>query len=217
VTHVSHTVDDVPAAFAALLAERAPASIALSGGETAHDCYAAAAASGVDWSATEFWVGDERWVPVSDPESNEGMARAVWLDRVPVGTVHSLVEAAGADLADRDAAARAYEQLLRSRPAIDVVHLGLGPDGHTASLFPGADSLAVTDRWVIPTGDDAHPHPRLSFTFPAIAEARTVVVTVAGAGKREALARVRAGDRALPAARIEADEVVWLVDPDAAG
>jgi 6-phosphogluconolactonase len=217
VTHVWHTVDDVPAAFASLLTERAPASVALSGGDTARDCYVAAAASGRDWSATEFWFGDERWVPVSDPDSNEGMARAVWLDRVPVGTVHSLVEAAGPTLVDRDATAAAYEELLRSRPAIDVVHLGLGPDGHTASLFPGAASLAVTDRWVIPTGDDAHPHPRLSFTFPAIAEARTVVVTVAGAGKRDALARVRAGDRDLPASRIEADEVLWLVDPAATG
>jgi 6-phosphogluconolactonase len=217
VTHHWHTVDDVPAAFAALLTERAPASIALSGGDTARHCYAAAVASGTDWSATEFWFGDERWVPVSDPDSNEGMARAAWLDLVPVGTVHSLVEAAGPQLADRAAAAVAYEELLRSRPAIDVVHLGLGPDGHTASLFPGADSLEVTDRWVIPTGDDAHPHPRLSFTFPAIAEARTVVVTVAGADKRDALARVRAGDHDLPAARIEADEVLWLVDPGAAG
>jgi 6-phosphogluconolactonase len=217
VAHVWHRVDDVPAAFAALLTERAPASIALSGGETARACYETAAASGTNWSAAEFWFGDERWVPVTSPDSNEGMAREAWLDRVPVGTVHSLVDAAGPGLADRDAAAMAYEELLRSRPAIDVVHLGLGPDGHTASLFPGATSLAVTDRWVIPTGDDAHPHPRLSLTFPAIAAARTVVVTVAGAGKRDALARVRAGDRALPAARIEAAEVVWLADPDAAG
>ena len=89
-----HRVDDVPAAFAALLAERAPASIALSGGGTARDCYEAAARSAADWSATEFWFGDERGVPVSDPDSNEGMARAVWLDRVPTGAVHSMVGAA---------------------------------------------------------------------------------------------------------------------------
>src|SRR6478752_10013724 len=133
---VWHTVDDVPAAFAALLADRSPASIALSGGDTARDCYEAAARGAVDWSATAFWFGDERFVPVTDPDSNEGMARAAWLDRVPTGAVHSMVDAApGGDL---DAAAAAYDTALRSRPPLELVHLGLGPDGHTASLFPGS-------------------------------------------------------------------------------
>jgi 6-phosphogluconolactonase len=217
VVQVWHRVDDVPAAFAALLAERAPAAIALSGGGTARDCYEAAAASAVDWSTTEFWFGDERVVPVDDPDSNEGMARAVWLDRVPTGEIHSLVGAApGGDL-DGEAAAAAYDATLRGRPPLDLVHLGLGPDGHTASLFPGSPGLDVTDRWVITNGDAEHPHPRLTFTFPAIASARTVVVTVAGADKREALAAVRAGDRRAPAARIDAAEVLWLVDADALG
>jgi len=215
VVQVWHRVDDVPAAFAALLAERSPASVALSGGGTARECYEAAANSAVDWSATEFWFGDERFVPVSDPDSNEGMARTVWLDHADVGAVHSMAGAApGADI---EATAAAYDAALRSRPPLDLVHLGLGPDGHTASLFPGSDSLGVTDRWVIPAGDAEHPHPRLTFTFPAIAAARTVVVTVAGAEKRDALAAVRAGDERLPAARIDAAEVLWLVDPAALG
>ena len=212
---VWHRVDDVAAAFAALLTERSPASIALSGGETARRCYEAAAASATDWSATEFWFGDERWVPVTDPDSNEGMARAAWLDQVPVGGVHSMVDAApGADIT---AAAAAYDAALRARRPLDLVHLGLGPDGHTASLFPGSDALGETQRWVVPTGDALHPHPRLTFTFPAIAAARTVVITVAGAAKRDALAGVRAGDDRLPAARVEAAEVLWLVDPAALG
>jgi 6-phosphogluconolactonase len=213
--HVWHTVDDVPAAFAALLAERAPGSIALSGGDTARECYEAAARGTVDWSATEFWFGDERFVPVTDPDSNEGMARGAWLDRVPVGAVHSMTGAApGGDI---DATAAAYEADLRGRPPLDIVHLGLGPDGHTASLVPGSASLDESERWVIAAGDAEHPHPRLTFTYPAIAAARTVVVTVVGASKRDALARVRAGDTTAPAARVDAAEVVWLVDAPAAG
>lgn len=210
-----HKVDDVPAAFAALLAERSPASIALSGGDTARHCYEAAADSATDWSSTEFWFGDERFVPVTDPDSNEGMARAVWLDRVPTGTVHSMVGVApGGDI---EAVAAAYDAALKSRPPLDLVHLGLGSDGHTASLFPGSDALADTDRWVIAAGDSEHPHPRLTLTFAAIAAARTVVVTVAGADKREALDAVRAGDERAPAARVDAAEVLWLVDADAIG
>lgn len=215
--HVWHAVDDVPAAFAHLVTERRPASFALSGGGTARDCYRAVASHRLDWSDTEFFLGDERWVPVSHPESNEGMARAEWLDAAAPAGVHSLVDAAGPGLVDIDAAARAYEDLLRSRPPLDLVHLGLGPDGHTASLFPGSPSLDVTDRWVVATGDADHPHPRLTFTFPALAAARHVVVTVAGAAKRAALARVRAGDRTAPAARVDAAEVIWLVDAAAWG
>src|SRR3954469_7174827 len=212
---VWHTVDDVPSAFAALLADREPASIALSGGDTARHCYEAAAASATDWSGTAFWFGDERGVPVTDPDSNEGMARAAWLDRVPTRAIHSMVGAApGGDL---DAAAAAYDTELRSHPPLDVVHLGLGPDGHTASLFPGSAALDEITRWVITNGAALHPHPRLTFTFPAIAAARTVVVTVVGADKRDALAAVRAGDRRAPAARVDAAEVLWLVDAAAFG
>jgi 6-phosphogluconolactonase/glucosamine-6-phosphate isomerase/deaminase len=129
------------------------------------------------------------------------MARKVLLDRASPAVVHSMVSL-GAD---------AYDALVRECPPIDLVHLGLGPDGHTASLFPGAPQLDVADRYVVDAGDDAHPHPRITFTFPAIARSHLVVVTVAGDDKRDAWSRLMRGDD-LPAQRIDASRVVWLVD-----
>lgn len=206
-------VDDVVGAFADLVIDRAPRSVALSGGETARECYAAVARRQPDWSGVDVFMGDERFVPVTDPDSNEGMARRVLLDQVGARAIHSMA-GAGPDL---EAAADAYDAIVGEFGPIDLVHLGLGPDGHTASIFPGSPTLEVTDRFVVSAGDDEHPHPRLTFTYPAIARGRIVVVTVAGADKRAPLARVRAGDRDLPAARVTAPELVWLVDPAAAG
>jgi 6-phosphogluconolactonase len=203
---------DVPGAFADLVLATVPRSIALSGGDTARMAYERLAVRRPDWSQTDVWFGDERWVPVDDPDSNEGMARAVLLDRVATRTVHSLRGAGDT----QGEAALAYDGELREVPPLDLVHLGLGPDGHTASLFPGTDALAERERWVVPNGDDAHPHPRLTLTFPGIAAGRLVVVTVSGADKRDAFARVERDDD-VPAAHVRAERVVWLVDPDAAG
>ena len=204
-------VDDVASAFADLVVAEAPASIALSGGGTAEDAYRALATRPLDWSGIDVWFGDERFVPVDDADSNEGMARAVLLDRVGPRAIHSM---AGAGLT-AEAAAEAYDALLGSAPPIDLVHLGLGPDGHTASLFPGTDALGVTDRLVITNGDALHPHPRLTFTFPALARSRLVVFTVAGEDKRDPFTRIRAGED-LPAGRVTAERVLWLVDAAAA-
>lgn len=158
------------------------------------------------------WFGDERWVPVHDPDSNEGMARVCFLDAVEPRAIHSMKKA-GPSI---EAAATAYDALLRANDPIDVVHLGLGPDGHTASLFPGSPALEERERLVVASGDDQHPHRRLTFTLPAIARARLAVFTVSGAEKRDALARVKAEDD-LPAARVRPDHVIWLVDEAAAG
>ncbi len=211
-------VDSVPDAFARFVADRRVHSIALSGGTTARDCYEAAAATTADWSATTFWFGDERFVPVGDPDSNEGMARSVWLDLIPGVQVQSMAEA-GLDV---EIAARNYEAALRAVPPLGVVHLGLGPDGHTASLFPGSSVLHEAERWVVPTGDEFHPHPRLTLTFAALVAVDAIVVTVAGAEKRHALAQVLAGDPGLPAARLVTDpelacRTTWLADASAAG
>ena len=206
-------VPHVPAAFAELVTTEGPRSIALSGGDTARACYQLfATAANVDWPGVEVFFGDERWVPVHDPDSNEGMARLAFLDELDPAWVHSLYGAGETP----ETAAAAYDQLLRDSAPIDLVHLGLGPDGHTASLFPGSAALQVQDRLVVPNGDDAHPHPRLTFTYPALARSRLVVFTVAGAGKREAFGRVRAGDD-VPAAHVEAERIIWLVDTEAMG
>ena len=207
-------VPHVPSAFAQLVADEAPGSIALSGGDTARACYQLfATAANVDWSGVDVFFGDERWVPVHDPDSNEGMARLAFLDELDPSGVHSLRDA-GETI---DAAAANYDALLRGYGPIDLIHLGLGPDGHTASLFPGSAVLDERDALVVPNpGDAAHPHDRLTFTFPAIARSRAVVFTVAGDDKREALDRVRAGED-LPATRVDADRILWLVDPAAVG
>ena len=127
--------------------------------------------------------------------------------------MHSLREA-GATL---EAAASAYDALLREIGAVGLVHLGLGPDGHTASLFPGSPALEERDHLVVPNPADAtHPYDRLTFTFPAIAQSELAVFTVAGDDKREAFARVRAGDD-VPATRVTARRVIWLVDAPAMG
>ena len=194
-------VDDVATAFADLVVREQPHTIALSGGGTARRCYEALAArSGLDWTSISVLFGDERMVPVDNPESNEGMAREELLDHVDVRTIHSMATSTAQD----------YDALVSSFGAIDLVHLGLGPDGHTASLFPGTAALDVTDRFVVANGDDLHPHPRLTLTYPGIALARHAVFTIEGDDKREAWARVLRDDD-VPAARVRAGRVTWLV------
>ena len=204
-------VDNVPRAFVRLLAQEGPKSIALSGGETAEECYAAVQATGPDWSDIDVYFGDERFVEASDPDSNEGMARRVLLDAARPRSIHPMYQPVPIE----EAALR-YDKLILAAPPIDVVHLGLGPDGHTASLFPGSPTLDEADRFVVTAADEDHPRPRLTFTLPAIARARLVVVTVAGVEKRDAVDRIRAGED-LPGARIRCERVVWLGDRAAMG
>lgn len=205
-------VEHVPRAFVELVEDEAPASMALSGGDTARQCYELLATADVDWGSFEAWFGDERWVSVHDPDSNEGMARVTFLDQVEPLAIHSMCNA-GETIEE---AADAYETEVGGAAPIDIIHLGLGPDGHTASLFPGSPALDIDDRLVVATGDDEHPHARLTLTYPAIARGLLVVITVAGAEKREALHRVLAGAD-VPAARVRAGRLIWLVDEAARG
>jgi 6-phosphogluconolactonase len=200
-------VDHVPQAFAALVVAEAPQSLALSGGSTARECYELLATAPLDWRTVDVFFGDERWVPVGDPESNEGMARVAFLDQTLPRSINSM-RYAGATIEE---AADAYDSLLRDHGPLGLVHLGLGPDGHTASLFPGSPALDERERLVAATGDDLHPHPRLTLTFPALDQSHLAVFTVAGEGKRDAFRRVKAGE-GLPAGRVSAQHVIWLVD-----
>ena len=213
--------EDVPSAFASLVIETFNRrssegfSIAFSGGSTARRCYERLACDGataIDWrSVTALW-GDERCVPLDDVDSNHRLVREALLDRVgPLREVLPMVA---------DEGPLAYDATFRSHSPVDLIHLGLGPDGHTASLFPGSEALAVDDgRFVVLNSDPLgnNPHERMTLTYAGIASARLVVVTVEGESKREAFDRVRRDDRTAPASSITADSVIWIVDPAAMG
>jgi 6-phosphogluconolactonase len=220
-------VPDVPAAFATLVAETFAGragprcTLVLSGGPTAQACYQRVAglpAGTVQWSLVDIYMGDERMVPPDDPDANQRLVRQALVDRV--GGVGSFTPMPTEG--DPEACAAAYQKTVAAvlaGPGFDLVHLGMGPDGHTASLFPGAPTLEVgEDQLVVATTDPngRNPHPRLSLTLPAIDQARLVVFTVAGDTKRQAVAELRAGAD-LPAARVHAKEVRWLVDQAAFG
>jgi 6-phosphogluconolactonase len=212
-------VDDVPAAFSAVLQERfaqraGPRFVLfLSGGPTAAACYDRVAAAGqVDWSLVDIYMGDERMVDPDDSAANQRLVREHLVE--PVGGVGSFtpMPTDGAP----DACAARYDEVLRQvtgGPGIDLIHLGLGPDGHTASLFADTPSLDETDRLSLATEDPSgrNPHPRLTVTYPVIDSARMAVFTVAGKEKHQAIARLQDGDD-LPAGRVAASQIRWLVD-----
>jgi len=211
-------VEDVPAAFAeVVLAEFATRPvggpeddgrfrIALSGGETARACYERLAlVPTLDWGAFDVYLGDERCVPPDDPAANQRLVREAFLE--PTGNRSRFWPM---DCADPDG----YAALLAAGPPLDLIHLGLGPDGHTASLFPASSSLDAPPEALVVLSEDPsgrNPYPRLSLTFSAVSAARLVVFTVAGAPKHDALAGVLDGDD-LPAARVRAERVLWLCD-----
>jgi 6-phosphogluconolactonase len=214
-------VDDVPAEFAERVIEAVHSrpeesfSIALSGGETARRCYERLASDGanqVDWWQVDVYWGDERCVPPDDDASNEKLGREALLENVgAANSVHPMRCDQGAD---------AYHLLVAELGRFDVVHLGLGPDGHTASLFPQSPALdADPGRLVVMNSDPLgnNPHERMTLTYSGIARARLALVTVSGESKREAFARVRDGDPTCPASHVKADRIVWLVDHAAAG
>jgi 6-phosphogluconolactonase len=206
--------------------------LALTGGSTPRLVYPLLASpprvGAVDWSGVEFFLGDERAVPPDHPDSNYGLARRLLLDLLP-GVRPDAVHRMPADAPDRDAAARRHEAELGGatgvrpgtweRPRFDLIWLGMGPDGHTASLFPGASVLDERRRWVVPATAPRTfaVHERMSLTLPVINAARQVLFVVAGADKAAAVRSVRSGSRELPAARVRARSTLWLLDAAAAG
>jgi 6-phosphogluconolactonase len=193
---------DVRAIAAAAIAARGRFRIALAGGSTPRALYPHLVA-GIDWTRTDVFFGDERAVRPDDPQSNYRMARETLLEpaRVPEANVFRW----RSESPDLDAAARDYEQALRARdapPWIDLALLGLGPDGHTASLFPGTSALAVEDRLAVAVEVPQLATRRLTLTYPTLLGAKHVIFLVTGAEKRAALADVLRPGSTLPAARV---------------
>lgn len=211
------------------LAKNGPFVIALSGGSTPKRLYEILASSKFadrfPWSRTELFFGDERFVPPDDEASNYRMVNQALLSQVdmPSERVHRMPTEG-----DPAEAARSYERDLRAvygsehlvpgRPLFDVVLLGLGENGHTASLFPGTAVLEERTAWVGTCTPHDAPHRRLTLTYPAIASSAHVLFLVAGGSKKEVLAKVRARDPAQPASHVTTEgELVWVLDEKAAG
>jgi 6-phosphogluconolactonase len=220
------------AAFASLAravaARRGRFVVALAGGSTPRALYERLAAAHRDdcpWTRVHVFLGDERFVPPGDPESNYRSAREALLD--PVGVPEAQRHPFPTERADLEASARAYEAALqaffgRARPRFDLVLLGLGADGHTASLFPGSPALRLRARWVAATRAPVPPLARLTLTLPAINAAARVWFLVTGGEKAEAVRRTLRGPRQparWPAQAVQPPrgEVVWWVDEAAAG
>lgn len=203
---------------------------ALSGGSTPRAVYALLASpprvGAVDWSRVEFFWSDERAVPPGHPDSNFGLARTLLLDHLS-GVDRNLIHRMPADEEDRDAAAGRYQvDVARAfgvapgaarPPALDLIWLGMGHDGHTASLFPGSTALTERRRWVVATWAPMPAAWRMTLTLPIINAAREALFVVTGAEKAAALRSIRSGSLELPAANVRARSTLWLVDSHAAG
>jgi 6-phosphogluconolactonase len=213
-------VDDVPGAFRdavrqAFAARPGPRfALVLSGGPTARECYEVlATAADIEWGVVDIYVGDERVVPPDDDDANQRLIRESLIDSVGGVGSFSPMPTVGAV----DECVAAYQRTMTdvvTGPGLDLIHLGMGPDGHTASLFPGASTLDADPGVLVLATEDPNgrnPHPRLTLTLPAINSARTAVFTVAGASKADAVTALLRGDD-LPAARVHAGQTIWLVD-----
>jgi 6-phosphogluconolactonase len=213
------------------IAARGHFTVALSGGSTPKQLYQLLTTepfrAQVDWGRVEFFWGDERCVPPDHPDSNYRMAREAMLAHLPIPAEH--VHRMEAERPDLDAAARDYEAVIAgvfgvSRtaepPALDLVLLGMGPDGHTASLFPYTKALDETTRWAVPNSVPQLHTTRMTLTRPILNRAREVLFLVAGGDKAERLVEVLAGPAdpmRLPSQSIQpVGQLVWYLDRAAA-
>jgi 6-phosphogluconolactonase len=223
-----------PAALAKSAADRLSARIAanseriaicLTGGSSPRQLYALLATeayrSKIPWDRVHWFIGDERFVPTSDPLNNMAAARQIFLDQcAPVANVHPIPT----EPDDPDASAEHYANELKSfygadqldpaRPLFDLVLMGVGPDGHTASLFPGDPALDESARWTVgvPKANVEPYVPRVTLTLPALGSCREMLFEAAGPEKRAILARIFGGEN-LPANRARSSgETIWLVD-----
>jgi 6-phosphogluconolactonase len=197
--------DELTAKAPEAIARRGIFSLALPGGSVATSCFPALANLPLPWRDVHFFWADERAVPASDPESNAGLADRLWLTpaRVPAASIHRMP----ADATDLTAAADAYTSelthVLGADAVLDLALLGMGPDGHIASLFPGHPLLAERERLVAPVIDSPKPPPRrLTLTMPVLAKARRVIVVAFGSSKAQVLAQALDVESALPVAQV---------------
>ncbi|MGB3201108.1 MAG: 6-phosphogluconolactonase [Nodosilinea sp.] len=204
-------------------------TLALAGGSTPKPLYAGLAERDLPWEKLYIFWGDERYVPIDHPDSNAGMTKEVWLDRVPIPPDHILVTPTLEG--DPAASASQYEAMVKAVfgglqgtshdqiPEFDLILLGMGDDGHTASLFPHTAALGEHERLI--TVGDKGGDPRITFTVPLINQSRRVLFLVAGADKQAALAQVFAAegdDRAYPSRLVQPQgELGWLLDRQAVG
>src|SRR6478609_10319348 len=201
----------VRAAAALAAAARTGGSISLAGSNTPRRSYELLAAEpGIDWSQVHIWFGDERCVPPDDPESNYRMAHETLISRIdiPAANVHRI---RGED--EPDAAAAAYSREIAGL-SLDLAVLGLGPDGHTASLFPESPALEVRDRAAVAVTASKPPPRRITLTFPVFERAASILILAPGEAKAQAIAAVLRGpDPRYPASMLPADRTTILTDP----
>jgi 6-phosphogluconolactonase len=192
---------------------RGRCALAISGGATPWRAFGALAAEDVPWDRVHLFQVDERVAPSGDPARNYLRLKEALIDRIPIPAAN--VHPMPVEEEDLDEGARRYEAILRqiagTPPVLDLVQLGLGEDGHTASLFPGDATLEIVDSDVAVSGLHSGRR-RMTLTFPAIDRARWILWLVTGAGKVAALARLRAGDRSIPAGRVLRSRAVLLAD-----
>jgi 6-phosphogluconolactonase len=214
--------------MAAALVAKGPFRISLSGGSTPKTLYGLLASdefrNRFPWQRVSWYWGDERFVPYDHPDSNYRMTREAMLGKAPIPAEN--IHPVPTDGTPEDAARR-YEQILQeaygastldpARPLFDITLLGLGQDGHTASLLPGEPELKERKRWVVAVSH-GRPEVRITMTYPAIESSRYVVFLVAGREKTAILSAIRAGGSQVPAARVRpVGELFWFLDKAAAG
>lgn len=210
------------------LKERGSATVALSGGSSPNETYRCLAQQPIDWKRVHIYWVDERAVPPTSPRSNYGAAKTALLDAIaiPPENVHRM----RGEETDLAAAAAAYEAELRDNvkvkvggvPALDVVVLGIGDDGHTASLFPGEDTVTITDRLVVAVPPSQGREARLTLTAPVLENAKSSFLIVMGASKHEPLERIWAtsGDLRQTPGRVVRGfrgAITWIIDRAAGG
>ncbi|MDJ0657989.1 MAG: 6-phosphogluconolactonase [Crocosphaera sp.] len=217
---IAHALDLIVDKIHTTLQQQEKFTLALAGGSTPKPLYEALAQKSLPLEKIHIFWGDERYVPADHPDSNEKMARDAWLDQVnfPPSNIHPMPTGSNDPSVDAQTHDQELKQFFGVKagefPAFDIILLGMGDDGHTASLFPQTEALTVSDRLITVGNKDGQP--RLTFTYPLINHARCVMFLVAGENKRPALAQIFSpdGDETLyPAKAVKPQgELLWLLD-----